>query len=125
MNNFLAALISVALGAAPWSKPEPDPYEDYYWTKNDWMNIPLERRMHVPVENPDETCSRIYGPYSGGEKYAGCVAYGYDEDGLLSTVFGPKKSSRANSDVWEHEERHAAGEVHPWPGFLKQTGQGQ
>lgn len=107
-------LIQVAGTASPWSKPEYDGQD--WWTKNPYMEVPKNRQIQSYESDVNATCSGIFGAYSNGGKYGGCVSYGTDDEGIMSTLYLPK---RPKPDLREHEERHAGGWLHPWPGFMK------
>jgi hypothetical protein len=111
----MKAVIEAASQYGPWSKPESDGQD--WWTFNSYMKVPPERRIVSYERDVNEICSRLFGAYSGGNRYAGCVDYGISDDGLMANVFLPRKGSPETTD---HELRHADGWVHPWVGFMKQ-----
>lgn len=78
------------------------------------MQVPKERWIYNREADVNKACANIFGPHSGTGQYNGCVSFTPDDtNGLYANIYTGKKPGFAQ----EHEEQHADGWIHPWPGF--------
>lgn len=96
MDPLLRSLIAASQTYAPWSKPEVDGDGDY-WTHNPYMRVSPDRHSYFYEPDVNATCSKLFGAYSGGERYGGCVSYGTDQDGLMANII----SAEGRTQQWQ------------------------